>query len=157
MSFLDKIEKLSDASVMTYRLVDGSYIMAEEVDYDFEDKIIFIINPVKILEKPGGYQFTSWTITEPSQVITLKERMIMAQAAAPTTLKHNYFQFGLLKMAKEQLTSNEFDEIIQLLFPVVDSKDSDDDHGFDFNKPYKVNKIKKEEEDEEDENPWDRY
>ena len=37
----------AEATVFTYHLVDGSYIMAEEVDYDFEDNIIFVINPVE--------------------------------------------------------------------------------------------------------------
>ena len=37
-----------EASVFTYHLVDGSYIMAEEVDYDFESNIIFVITQVQI-------------------------------------------------------------------------------------------------------------
>ena len=142
-----------EASVFTYHLVDGSYIMAEEVDYDFESNIIFVINPVKIQQVEGKYQFSNWSITDPSQPVHLKDDMIIASSIAPTVLKRNYFQFNMLHLMSNTLPKGEFDEIVKLLFSGVDSKDSSEEHGFDFNKPFKVKKIKK----KEDENPWDRY
>jgi hypothetical protein len=42
--------KIEDASIFCYHLNDGSYIMAEEVDYDLDQEVIFVINPVKILK-----------------------------------------------------------------------------------------------------------
>ena len=72
--FTDKAE----ATVFTYHLVDGSYIMAEEVDYDFEDNIIFVINPVKINQVEGKYQLSNWCITDPSQPVQLRDDMIIA-------------------------------------------------------------------------------
>ena len=142
-----------EATVFTYHLVDGSYIMAEEVDYDFEDNVIFVINPVKIAQVRGKYQLMNWGITEPSQPVQLKDDMIIASSAAPTALKHNYFQFNMLNILSNTLPKNEFDEIINLLFSGIDSKDTseeDEETEFDFDKQYEIKKEKKK-------NPWDRY
>ena len=155
--FTDKAE----ATVFTYHLVDGSYIMAEEVDYDFEDNIIFVINPVKIEQENGKYQLANWCITDPSQPVQLRDDMIIASSLAPTALKHNYFQFNMLHIMANTLPNAEFDEIINLLFSAFDSKDTSESsepsqsselnerYGFDFNESYKIKKEKK--------NPWDRY
>ena len=142
-----------EATVFTYHLVDGNYIMAEEVDYDFEDNVIFVINPVKIAEVRGKYQLMNWGITEPSQPVQLKDDMIIASSAAPTALKHNYFQFNMLNIMSNTLPKNEFDEIINLLFSGIDSKDTseeDEETEFDFDKQYEIKKEKKK-------NPWDRH
>jgi hypothetical protein len=54
---------------------------------------------------------------------------------------------------KNILTNSDFDEIVKLLFPVVDSTGDSESNDFDFNEPYKIKKSK----DKEDKNPWDRY
>ena len=112
--FTDKTE----ATVFTYHLVDGSYIMAEEVDYDFEDDIIFVINPVKIEQEHGKYQLLNWSITDPSQPVQLKDDMIISSSIAPTALKHNYFQFNMLHLMKNHLTELEFNKIIKLIIKI---------------------------------------
>ena len=70
MSLFEDIEEMAkdEASIFTYQLVDGSYIMAEEVDYDFEQNTIFIINPVRIRESIKGdkFQLSTYMITEHS-------------------------------------------------------------------------------------------
>jgi hypothetical protein len=141
----------AEATVFTYHLVDGSYIMAEEVDYDFEDNIIFVINPVKINQVEGKYQLSNWCITDPSQPVQLRDDMIIASSIAPTALKHNYFQFNMLHIMSNTLPKSEFDEIVNLLFSAFDSKDTSKERGFDFNEPYKIKKNKNKE------NPWNRY
>ncbi len=153
MSIFKSKHHVAEASVFTYQLVDGSYIMAEEVDYDFESNSIIVINPVKIEESDEKYSLRSWIITDPSQPVTLKDDNIIASAIAPTALKHNYFQFNTLSHMKNILTNSDFDEIIKLLFPVVDSIGDSESNDFDFNEPYKIKKSK----DKEDKNPWDRY
>jgi hypothetical protein len=44
MSLFEDIEEMAkdEASIFTYQLVDGSYIMAEEVDYNFDQNVIYI-------------------------------------------------------------------------------------------------------------------
>ena len=138
--FTDKTE----ATVFTYHLVDGSYIMAEEVDYDFEDNIIFVINPVKIEQAQGKYQLVNWCITDPSQPVQLKDDMIISSSIAPTALKHNYFQFNMLHLMKNHLTELEFNQIIKLIFPVVDSKETKQSGDIDFNQPFRFKKSKNE-------------
>ena len=147
-----EMEKLMESTVFTYHLVDGSYIMAEEVDYDFEDALIYVINPVKISRKDEGYIFTQWSIVEPSQPVILKDNMIIASSEAGTALKHNYFQFNMLHLMKNHLTELEFNQIIKLIFPVVDSKETKQSGDIDFNQPFRFKKSKN-----ENKNPWNRY
>jgi hypothetical protein len=55
---------------------------------------------------------------------------------------------------KQSLEKDDFKEIVDLIFGGIDSTDdvkNKKDTGFDFNKSYKIKKIK------DEENPWDRY
>ena len=144
--------QLEEASIFTYHLTDGSYIMAEEVDYDFDDNIIFIINPVSIDLQANKVQLTQWCITDHSEPIMLRDNAIIATHKAPMTLKRNYFQFNLFQILSQSLPPNEFNEIFNMFSTVVDSKESSKSKPFDFSKPFKIKKSK-----EDKENPWDRY
>ena len=144
---------LEQAAIFAYRLKDGSYVMAEEVDYDFDANIIYVINPVSIELEDSRVKLTQWCITDHSEPVVLRDEAIIATHKAPMTLKRNYFQWNLFHMLSQVLPPDEFNEIFNMFSAVVDSKDSKESQGFDFNKPFKVKKIKKEEK----ENPWDRY
>jgi hypothetical protein len=165
-------EQEPESEIYTYRLSDGNYIMAEEVDYDEAAKMLFIVNPVRIIEKDGKYKFTQYLITDPSSAVTLKDEHVVATAIAPMKLKNNYLHFNILNSLQNVLSNAELNEIIKLMFPVVDSKDTINQQeeeeefepdeteswkvdngiskGFDFNKPYSMKK-------EEKNSPWNRY
>ena len=82
----------------------------------------------------------------------LKDNMIIASSEAGTALKHNYFQFNMLHLMKNHLTELEFNQIIKLIFPVVDSKETKQSDDIDFNQPFRFKKSKN-----ENKNPWNRY
>lgn len=147
-------EKLQTAAIFTYRLIDGSYVIAEEVDYDLDENILVIDKPLSIIDIDVGFRLKPWIITDLSESVYLRDDMIVASAAAPISLRHNYFQFVLLEELRKNLTDTEFEEIASLILPAVDSKDSDESDEFDFDKPFKVKKIK---EEQNDKDPWDRY
>lgn len=158
MSLFEDIEEMAkdEASIFTYQLVDGSYIMAEEVDYNFDQNVIYIINPVRIRESIKGdkFQLSTYMITEHSHPIQLRDDSIIASSPAPMVLRQNYFQYNLMSALKQSLEKDDFKEIVDLIFGGIDSTDdvkNKKDTGFDFNKPYKIKKIK------DEENPWDRY
>jgi len=161
-----------EGDIFTYRLTDGNYIIAEEVDYDEAAKMLYIVNPIKIIEKDGKYKFTEYVITDPSTAVTLKDEHVVATALAPHKLKNNYLHFNILNSLQNVLSNSELNEIIKLMFPVVDSKDTMNQQeeeeefepdeteswkvdngiskGFDFNKPYSIKKEGKN-------SPWNRY
>ena len=148
--------KIEDASIFCYHLNDGSYIMAEEVDYDLDQEVIFVINPVKINLEEGKMRLTQWCMTEISQPVFLRDSSIVSSHEASTMLRRNYFQFGLYDMMSLILPKEEINEILKLLSPVVDSTNEEEeleDVDFDFSKPYEVEEIKKKKK----KNPWDRY
>lgn len=142
--------KIENASLFCYRLIDGNYIMAEEVDYDLEEDIIYIINPALLTMDKGTIRLSPYCITEISQPVFLKDTSIVSSHEAPMTLRRSYFQFSLYQMMSQILPSNELDEILSLFSPVVDSTDGEEVNEFDFNKPYKFKK-------KDNDNPWNRY
>ena len=130
--------------------------MAEEVDYDFEQNTIFIINPVRIRESIKGdkFQLSTYMITEHSHPIQLRDEAIIASSPAPMVLRQNYFQYNLMSALQQSLAKDDFKEIVDLIFGGLDSTDDvkkKKDTGFDFSKPYKIKKMK------DKDNPWDRY
>ena len=158
MNIFQELENMTkrESSIFTYQLVDGSYIMAEEVDFDFDENVIFIINPVRIKEnnRDNKFQLTTYMITEPSHPIQLREDAIVASTPAPAVLRRNYFQYNLLNALQNSLSNDDFKEIVKLIFGGLDSKDDvekQENNPFDFSETYKIKKSKN------SNNPWDRY
>ena len=135
--------------------------------------MLYIVNPINIVEEERKYKFTQYVITDPSTAVTLKDEHVVATALAPQKLKNNYLHFNILNSLQNVLSNSELNEIIKLMFPVVDSKDTMNQQeeeefeeefkeengwipdngiskGFDFNKPYSIKKEGKN-------SPWNRY
>ena len=106
-------------SIFTYHLVDGSHIVAEEVDYDISNDIAYILSPMQLIDEDNGYSFREWSVIDSGQVVHLRDNKIVAQSKAPFKLKKLYLEFNLLAKMHEFLTKDE----IKNLTSAVDSKD----------------------------------
>lgn len=113
-------EEIEAKSIFSYHLVDGSHIVAEEIDYDIENEIVYILDPMQLINEDDGYSFREWSIIEPGQVVHLRDNKIVAQSKAPLKLRKLYLQFNLLAKMHEFLTKDEIQNIIN----VVDSNDT---------------------------------
>ncbi len=69
-------------SIFTYHLVDGSHIVAEEIDYDINNEIAYILSPMQLIDEDNGYSFRQWSVIDSGQVVHLRDNKIVAQSKA---------------------------------------------------------------------------
>jgi len=130
------MEGADDIKIYSYRLNDGSYIMAEELDYDPYFDILFLDLPVSIRHKRNGmlalekWMFQSEYEEEnlPPQPIELHCNKIIAKTEAPITLKRDYLKFNFLDKLHGSLDRDEFESMVNEVNSYhLDKKDSSSD------------------------------
>tara|TARA_E500000305_G_scaffold111391_1_gene123170 strand:+ start:3205 stop:3666 length:462 start_codon:yes stop_codon:yes gene_type:complete len=119
MKILTK-EEIQSKDIFTYHLVDGSHIIAEEVDYDMDNDIVHIIAPVAMVDEDTGFSLREWSVIEPGQVVHLRDSKVVAQSLAPYDLKKVYLEFNLLAHLHEVMKRSKASETST---PEVDSND----------------------------------
>ena len=125
-----------DINIHSYRLSDGSYIMAEEMDYDAHFDVLFLDLPVSIKQKRNGsialekWMFQSEFEEEnfTSQPIELQCNKIIAKTEAPVSLKRDYLKYNFLDKLHGSFDEDEFKSILDEIHSYdLDKKDSSSD------------------------------
>ena len=119
-------------NIYSYRLSDGSYIMAEEMNYDPHFDIIFIDLPVTIHQKRNGVlTLDKWMFQSepnedgtPADPVELNPNKIIAKVEAPISLKREYIKYNFLYKMYESLDQEEFESLmVKLSSHDLDKKD----------------------------------
>jgi len=119
MKILTKSE-INAKDIFTYHLVDGSHIVAEEIDYDIDNGVVYILAPMQLVDEDTGYSFREWSVIEPGQTVHLRDSKIVAQSLAPYDLKKLYLEFNLLAHLHSVMQKNKE---LETSTPEVDSND----------------------------------
>jgi hypothetical protein len=141
----DLTQYLNEWGIMSYRLVDGSYVIAEEVDHDEENNILYIAGALELntdINTGKGY-FKPWLDSEDDELIQLVGDKILARSETPLKYKSHYHKYYLLQQVKINLSEEEIDDVLnQISNPLVDNLDYsegddgyDEDWGMGFNQP----------------------
>jgi len=120
---------INGCPIQSYRLVDGSYMIAEEVDHDMEANILYVAGALafEIGEKGKGY-LMPWLDCPEDDLIQLVGDKIVGRSDTPFTLKMHYHRYFLMEKLKNVLTPKEIETVIQDMFkPPVDNQDLTDD------------------------------
>ena len=131
----DLFYQISKAEVFTYHLVDGSYIVAEEFDYDEKNNVIFTTAPAKVITRKHGYALMDWSIIDSDEITQLMADKVITRSEAPFELKKHYNRFLLAIKLRHHLDDDELQEVLDESFKSLDeldSNDSDEDEE-DFN------------------------
>lgn len=126
----EMLDQILETEIFTYRLTDGSYIVAEEVHV--EDGIIYVTLPAKIVYA-NDYYLTNWNLTSAHDLTELNINNIVSRADAPFDLKAYYFKYLMVCRSNQDL----IDEQIESLFDMDDDDDDNIFNGFnqqDLNK-----------------------
>ena len=124
---------LNDISVCSYRLVDGTYIIAENIDTDEENNILNIAAPLQLtfddLEQKSYLR--PWIDTEEDELVQLAGDKIIGFTETPFALKLHYHRYFLIDKLKDIMTDNEINNLLfENTDPPVDNQDLiDDDEG----------------------------
>jgi hypothetical protein len=126
----DLKQHLQESNIISYRLVDGSYILAEEVDFDLEENIAYIGGAVLLETSQSGKTYMQpWLFTESEEVIELFGDKIVGRSETPFDLKIHYHRYYLIQKLKHALTKGELDEVLNEMFnPQVDNQDLTDEY-----------------------------
>jgi len=134
------MEGADDIKIYSYRLNDGSYIMAEELEYDPYFNVLFLDLPVLInVKRNGSIALFKWMFQSeyeeenlPPQPIELQCNKIIAKTEAPITLKRDYLKFNFLDKLHGSLDSDEFESMIDEINSYhLDKKDPSSDPTID--------------------------
>lgn len=128
----EMLEQILEANIYTYRLTDGSYIVAEEINIEFDDEeeeynsnVIYVTMPAQIIFTEQGYAITPWNIISIYDLTELNSDNIVSRSEAPMDLKTHYNKFILIQKIKENLE----EQLMEKLF----TNDTIDKQ--DFNEP----------------------
>lgn len=109
---------LDDHLVSGFRLIDGSYILALEQEYDADSDTFHLLEPLELkYEVSGEGSLKPWLHTNDGEPIALKGDKILV--ASPTTpeLKIYYHRYNLMNKLSSVMTEGEIDSILDQLFP----------------------------------------
>ena len=109
----DMLEKILETEIFTYRLADGSYIVAEEIESN--DNITYVALPAQIVYA-DDYHLTNWNITSAYDLTELNCSNIVSRADAPFELKAHYMKYLMMCRSHQ----DEVDEQMESLFDMDD-------------------------------------
>ena len=135
--FQTLIEGADGIDIFTYRLSDGSYIMAEELSYDNINDVITIDLPVSLNKRKNGqFVLDRWMFQDEMEIedgittepISLLVDNIIARSKAPINLKETYIRYNFFDKLSNTLDSEEFESLVEELSSTnLDKKDTTSD------------------------------
>ena len=127
----DLKQYLRETQIISYRLVDGSYIVAEEVDHDDENNIVYLGGALQVDLNPitGKTYLSPWLDSDEDELIQLVGDKIVGRTETPLRMKLNYHRYFIMDKLKNVLTQNEMESVLQEMFnPPVDNQDLTDEY-----------------------------
>ena len=120
---------LRETDIMTYRTTDGSYIIAEEVDYEESLNITYVASPLElVMQESGRGQLKPWLISDEEEVVEIFGDKIVSRAVTAFELKMHYHRYFIMEKLRNVLTKQEMNSILQEMFnPEVDKQDFTDE------------------------------
>lgn len=124
---------LFSEDLITYRLSDGSYIIAEEVEIDEKSGAIFVVNPLELI-RSQSVVLRPWMIVEEDDFIELNSSNIVARSSTSPLLASYYLKYISYQKLLNNIHDIEKDSIHQDSNDEVDNLDSFEDYFSKLNK-----------------------
>jgi hypothetical protein len=131
------LEGVDAIDIFSYRLSDGSYIMAEELTYDEMMDVILIDLPISVKFLKNGqvvlnrwiYQGSIGDEDESNHIpVSLMIDNIVARSNTPINLKQSYIKYHFFDKLSNTLDTEEFNSVIKDLSSYdLDKKDTSSD------------------------------
>jgi hypothetical protein len=131
----DLIDYANSFNIASYRLVDGSYIIAEEMDCDEENNVLYLDNVVELITnmKSGTIVVKPWLDSEEDYVRLAGDKIVGA-TETPIKYKLLYIKYLMAQRLQHVMDNNELESLDdELSYPPVDNQDLNDN--FNFKQP----------------------
>lgn len=125
-------DHINSMDIQSYRLVDGSYLVAEEIDCDEVNNVLFIAGALA-LERDGDdgkAYLRPWLDNDGDDLVQLLGDKIIGRTDTPFALKLNYYRYFIHTQLKEALSNSALEDLFN---DQVDNQDLTDDS--EFNQP----------------------
>ena len=126
-------EELYGENVFTYRLSDGSYVVADELDLDEDTGAIYVADPLELIRSASGEcKLRPWVILDEENVVEINSSNIISRSSTAKVIKSCYLKFiSAERLLKQIHKLNEEGNLDQDNYDGLDKLDSSDDF---FNK-----------------------
>lgn len=120
---------LNETDIMSYRTTDGSYIIAEEVDYEESLNITYVASPLEfVMQESGRGYLKPWLISDEEEVVEIFGDKIVGRSVTAFELKMHYHRYFIMEKLQNVLTQQELNKVLQEMFnPQVDKQDFTDE------------------------------
>ena len=121
----DLKKHLHACSICSYRLVDGSYLIAEEVERDEQNNILYVAGALELVtEHTGRSYFKYWLDSEDDDLVQISGDKIVGTTDTPLHLKMHYHRYFIVEKLHNVLTPRELKSVLKQMFnPPVDDQD----------------------------------
>ena len=120
----------------TYKISDGSYLVAEELEINGDTGSIFIANPLVMVRERGGVRLRPWIIVDTDEIVELNSQNIISRSNAPSIISKYYFKFIAYDRLIENMEKNMDDNSInQEIKDALDNLDTSYDYFDKLNSP----------------------
>ena len=107
-----------DEFLITYRLVDGTYLIAEEVDINEENCVIYVSNPLELLRSSEGCKLIPWVIGDDDMCVELNANNIIARSETTKLISEYYYKYiaydNIMKAMYNKEDDNDNDQVDNL-------------------------------------------
>lgn len=98
VQFTESANGFDASDIVTYRLMDGTYLIGDEVALDSESNMIMVGRPAQINFSiaPNGievFEFRQWMLVDSETPIVLSSNAVIARIEATPALAHLYFRY----------------------------------------------------------------
>ena len=127
------IEGAEDLNIISFRLSDGSYILAEEIGKDTSFDVILVDLPISVVfSNSGKLHFQTWmfqgTDDDSGRIIPIELAMenIVARSETSTSLKEEYIKYNFLNEFHKRMSKEDFKNAIEHMNSTVINDNIDD-------------------------------
>ena len=130
-------EELYGENLFTYRLTDGSYVVADELDLDEDTGVIYIADPLELLrDSAGECRLRPWIIVDEENIVELNSSNIISRSSTAQILRTCYLKYISAERLLNQIHKlNEEDNLDQDNYDGLDKLDYSDDFFSKLEKP----------------------
>jgi hypothetical protein len=121
---------LSEVDIISYRLVDGTYLIAEECDRDVENNILYLAGALQ-LEFDDNTQksyLREWLDSDDDELIQVCGDKVIGLTPTNFALKLHYHRYFIMQKLNDVLSPSDMKDVIDQMFnPPVDNHDFTDE------------------------------
>ena len=105
---------LHECSIQSYRLVDGTYLIAEEIERDEHNNILYVAGTLEfVTEHTGKSYFKTWLDSEDDDLVQISGDKIVGTTDTPFHLKMHYHRYFIVEKLHNVLTPRELKSVLK--------------------------------------------